>query len=70
LSFYNGFNPYEPFSFRIFGKSFFNQILVEQGKKQLLLETLPFFLEKIPQKSGIRSGFLKYFILQSNYSRL
>jgi hypothetical protein len=34
----NGFNPLEPFSFGIFGKSSSNQILVEQGKVKLLLE--------------------------------
>jgi hypothetical protein len=31
-------NQLETFSFGIFGKSLFNQIFVEQGKDQLLLE--------------------------------
>jgi hypothetical protein len=45
--FYNGLNPLEPFSFGIFGKSFSTQILVEQGKVQLLLEkSWPFFRKK------------------------
>jgi hypothetical protein len=42
-----------------------NQILVEQGKVQLLLEKPCHFSEKKSQKSGQRSGILKYFILQS-----
>jgi hypothetical protein len=47
LSIHNGFNHPEPFSFGIFGKSFSNQILVEQGKVQLLLEKPCHFSEKI-----------------------
>jgi hypothetical protein len=58
-------NPPEPFSFGILGKSFSNQILVEQGKVQLLLKNRAIFQKKITQKSGIRSGILKYFFLQS-----
>jgi hypothetical protein len=46
LVFYNGFNPPEPFSIEIFGKSFSNQILVEQRKVQLLLEKPCHFSEK------------------------
>jgi hypothetical protein len=42
-----------------------NQILVEQGKVQLLLEKPFHFSEKKSQKSGIRSGILKYCFLQS-----
>jgi hypothetical protein len=42
----------KPFSFRILGKSFSNQISVEQGKIQLLLEIPCHFSEKkISQKS-------------------
>jgi hypothetical protein len=37
-AFSNIFNLPEPFPFGIFVKSFFNQILVEQGKVQLLLK--------------------------------
>jgi hypothetical protein len=51
----------EPFSFEIFGKSFFYQNLVEQEKVQLLLEKPCHFSEKNAQKSGISSGYLKYF---------
>jgi hypothetical protein len=37
-AFYNSFSPSETFIFGIFRKSFSNQILVEQGEDQLLLE--------------------------------
>jgi hypothetical protein len=64
LAFSDGSNLFEPFSFEIFGKSFFYQNLVEEGKVQLLLEKPCHFSEKkIAQKSGI--SFLKYFFLQS-----
>jgi hypothetical protein len=65
LAFSDGSNLPEPYSFEIFGKSFFYQNLVEQGKVQLLLKKPFHFSEKIVQKSGISSGFLKYFFLQS-----
>jgi hypothetical protein len=42
-------------------ENLYNQILVEQGKVQLFLEKLCHFSEKKSQKSGIRSGILKYF---------
>jgi hypothetical protein len=42
-----------------------DQILVEQGKVQLLLEKPCHFSEKKSQKSGKRSGIWKYFVLQS-----
>jgi hypothetical protein len=65
-AFPNSFNLLEPFSCGIFVKSFFNQILVEQGKVQLLLKKPCHFSEKkINQKSGIRFGILKYFFLQT-----
>jgi hypothetical protein len=64
-AFPNSFNLSEPFPFGIFVKSFFNQILVEQGKVKLLLKKPCHFSEKIAQKSGISSGFWKYFFLQS-----
>jgi hypothetical protein len=51
LAFSDGSNLREPYSFEIFGKSFFYQNLVEQGKVQLLLEK--------------PCHFLKYFFLQS-----
>jgi hypothetical protein len=53
LGIYNSYNynrP-EPFSFEIFGKSFSNQILVEQGNVQLLLEKPYHFSEKKSQQS-------------------
>jgi hypothetical protein len=40
-----------------------NQILVEQGKVQLLLEKPSHFSEKKSQKSGIRSGILIFFFI-------
>jgi hypothetical protein len=46
LSFSDGSNLPEPFSFEICGKSFFYQNLVEQGKVQLLLEKPCHFSEK------------------------
>jgi hypothetical protein len=46
LAFSDGSNLPEPFSFEIFGKSFFYQTLVEQGKVQLLLEKPCHFSEK------------------------
>jgi hypothetical protein len=45
-AFPNSFNLPEPFPFGIFVKSFFNQILVEQGKVQLLLKKPCHFSEK------------------------
>jgi hypothetical protein len=57
-AFPNSFNLSEPFPFGIFVKSFFNQILVEQGKVQLLLKKPCHFSEK-NQKSGKRSEILK-----------
>jgi hypothetical protein len=39
--------------------------LVEQGKVQLLLKNRAIFQKKITQKSGMQSGILKYFFLQS-----
>jgi hypothetical protein len=71
-AFPNSFNLPEPLPFGMFVKSFFNQILVEQGKVHLLLKKPCHFSEKnyskirkSTQKSGIRSGILKYFFLQS-----
>jgi hypothetical protein len=60
-AFYSGINPPEPFSFEIFGKTFSNQILVEQGKVQLFLGKPGHFSEKKTQKSETRYGILKYF---------
>jgi hypothetical protein len=60
-AFPNSLNLPEPFPIGIFVKSFFNQILVEQGKVQHLLKNRAIFQEKITQKSGIRSGFLNIF---------
>jgi hypothetical protein len=61
-AFSHSLNLPEPISFGIFVKSFFNQILVEQRKVQLLLKKPCHFSEKnYTQKSGIRSGILKYF---------
>jgi hypothetical protein len=45
-AFPNSFNLPEPFSIGIFIKSFINQILVEQGKVQLLLKKPRHFSEK------------------------
>jgi hypothetical protein len=45
-AFPNSFNLSEPFPFGIFVKSFFNKILVEQGKVQLLLKKPCHFSEK------------------------
>jgi hypothetical protein len=56
-AFPNSFNLPEPFPFRIFVKSFFNQILVEQRKVQLLLKKPCHFSEKNTQKSGILNFF-------------
>jgi hypothetical protein len=64
-AFSNSFNLPEPFPFGIFVKSFSNQILVEQGKVQLLLKNRAIFQKKNTQKSGIRSGILIFFFLQS-----
>jgi hypothetical protein len=56
------FNSREPFPFEIFVNSFFNQILVEQRKVQLLLKKPCHISEKkITEKSGIRSGILNFF---------
>jgi hypothetical protein len=46
LAFSVGSNLPEPFSFKIFGKSFFYQNLVEQGKVQLLLKKPCHFSKK------------------------
>jgi hypothetical protein len=46
LAFSDGSNFPEPYSFEVFGKSFFYQNLVEQGKVQLLPEKPCHFLEK------------------------
>jgi hypothetical protein len=45
-AFYKGSNSPEPFSIGIFGKSFSSQILVKQGKVQLLLKKPCHFSEK------------------------
>jgi hypothetical protein len=49
------------FFFVIFGKSFSNQILVEQGKVKFLLEKPCHFQNFFSQKSGISSGILIFF---------
>jgi hypothetical protein len=50
-AFPNSFNLSETLSFEIFVKSFFNQILIEQGKVQLsnnkVQKTVPFFRKKL-----------------------
>jgi hypothetical protein len=57
------FNPPEPFSFGILGKSFSNQILVEQEKVQLLLEKPCHFSEFFFLKNqDLRSGILIFFL--------
>jgi hypothetical protein len=64
-AFPNSFNLPEPFTFGIFVKSFFNQILVEQGKGQLLLKKPCHFSEK--NYSKIRNTLWNFgrFFLQS-----
>jgi hypothetical protein len=68
-AFPNSFNLLKPFPFGIFVKSFFNQILVQQGKFQLLLKKPCHFSEKKTQKSGLRSGFLKKNTILNSCSR-
>jgi hypothetical protein len=59
------FNLPESFPFEIFVKSFFNQILVEQGKVQLLLKKPCHFSEKNYSKIRNTLWNFEIFFLQS-----
>jgi hypothetical protein len=64
-AFSDGSNFPEPFSFEIFGKSFFYQNLVEQGKVQLLLKNPCHFSEKNCSKIRNKLWIFEIFFLQS-----
>jgi hypothetical protein len=63
LAFSDGSNLPEPFSFEIFGKSFFYQNLVGQGKVLLLLEKPCHFSEKNCSKIRNKLWIFKIFFL-------
>jgi hypothetical protein len=64
-AFPNSFNLPEPFRFEVFVKSFFNQILVEPGKVQLLLKKPCHFSEENCSKIRNTLWNFEIFFLQS-----
>jgi hypothetical protein len=66
-AFPNSFNLPEPFPFGIFVKTFFNQILVEQGKVQLLLKKPCHFSEKNYSKIGNTLWNFEIFFFRAHF---